>query len=341
MCSLLRKDIMLGKVIPSLRLLVNDASEHVRASMAGVVNDLAPILGREDTVELLLPMLLELLRDESSDVRLNIISNLDTINSVVGVELLSQSLLPAIVDLAEDTKWRVRFAIIELIPRVAEQLGCEFFNEKLNNLCMVWMGDDVYSIRRAAANNLHKLAALFGEDWAKEQIFPRIERMHTHTNYLQRMTSLYSVQVLVKTMSLSTLETIIIPLIVQMVTDAVPNVRLTVARTLKDIISSNGSGMHESFLSSCIVPSLKTLSADSDRDVRFYSTMVSSMVILWQRFSLSVCHFSADMIVFSCVRRWRKSTPSRAWWSNVVVFSYLGQKVAVLWLYLVVYQCIW
>ena len=278
---------MLNKVIPSLRLLVNDTSEHVRASMAGVINDLAPILGRDDTVEQLLPMLLELLRDESSDVRLNIISNLDTINGVMGVELLSQSLLPAIVDLAEDSKWRVRFAIIELIPRVAEQLGCEFFNEKLNNLCMVWMSDDVYSIRRAAASNLYRLAELFGEDWAKEQIFPRIERMHTHTNYLQRMTSLYSIQVLVKTLTVPTLETIIVPMMLQMVTDTVPNVRLTVARTLKDIVSCScsGVGMREAFLEATISPALKTLSADTDRDVRFYSTTVSDTTMPWD-----TCH---------------------------------------------------
>lgn len=275
MCSLLRKDIILNKVIPSLRLLVSDSSEHVRASMAGAINDLAPILDRDEAVEQLLPMLLELLRDESSDVRLNIISNLDTINGVVGVELLSQSLLPAIVDLAEDSKWRVRFAIIELIPRVAEQLGCDFFNEKLNNLCMVWMGDDVYSIRRAASNNLYKLAALFGEDWAKEQLFPRIERMHTHTNYLQRMTSLYSMQVLVKAVSVATLESTLVPLVLQMVADSVPNVRLTVARTLKEIVASSGASMHDTFLSSCIVPALRTLSGDPDRDVRFFSASVS------------------------------------------------------------------
>jgi serine/threonine-protein phosphatase 2A regulatory subunit A len=276
MCTLLRKDLILDKVMPSLRMLVTDTSEHVRASMAGVINDLAPILGRDDTVEQLLPMLLELLRDESSDVRLNIISNLDTSNGVVGVELLNQSLLPALVDLAEDSKWRVRFAIIELIPRVAEQLGCDFFNEKLNNLCMVWMGDDVYSIRRAAANNLFKLADLFGEEWAKEQIFPRIERMHIHTNYLQRMTALYIIQVLAKVLSVPTLENLVVPLILHMVGDAVPNVRLTVARTLKDIVSSSGGNLQDSsFLDSCIVPALQTLSADPDRDVRFYSMTVS------------------------------------------------------------------
>jgi serine/threonine-protein phosphatase 2A regulatory subunit A len=115
--------------------------------------------------------------------------------TVFSVELLSSSLLPAIVDLAEDNKWRVRFAIIEHIPHIATQLGSDYFNEKLCNLCMTWLGDDVYSIRKAATENLYKLSLHFGEEWTKEHILPRLDRMHLHTNYLQRMTSLYGLQV--------------------------------------------------------------------------------------------------------------------------------------------------
>ena len=202
---------------------------------------------------------------------------MDAINAVIGVELLSQSLLPAIVDLAEDSKWRVRHAIIEHIPRIAQQLGCTFFNEKLNNLCMTWLGDDVYSIRRAAANNLCKLAAQFGEEWTKEQIIPRIERMHTHTNYLQRMTALYGIQVLVTSLSQETVEDVIIPIIIHMASDSVPNVRLNVARTLEDIITNTATKFRGNFLQKCVSPTLALLAEDSDRDVRFYSTKVCSI----------------------------------------------------------------
>jgi serine/threonine-protein phosphatase 2A regulatory subunit A len=152
------------------------------------------MLGREETVEHLLPILLRLLRDEISEVRLNVISNLEIINKVVGVELLSQSLLPAIVELAEDSKWRVRLVIIEHMPMLAGQLGSAFFNEKLNSLCKNWLGDNVYSDRRAAAENLQKFSELFGEEWACENIIPAIERVRKHTNYLQRMTALYAIQ---------------------------------------------------------------------------------------------------------------------------------------------------
>lgn len=119
---------------------------------------LAPILGREATIEHLLPLYLALLKDDTVDVRLNIISSLDKVNDVIGAfffELnpllhtpsfagasqLSTSLLPAIVELVEDGKWRVRLAIVECMPLLAQKLGQAFFEEKLLPLCLTWLID--------------------------------------------------------------------------------------------------------------------------------------------------------------------------------------------------------
>ena len=256
--------------MPVVQRLVTDSSEHVRASLANVVNDLAVALGKHDTVEHLLPVLLLFLRDETSEVRLNIISNLNKINTVIGVELLSQALLPAIVDLAEDTNWRVRSAIIEHIPMLAQRLGTEFFSEKLNTLCLTWLSDNVFSVRSAAIDTLPKLVTLFGDEWAKEQILPQLDRMHVNTNYLQRMTSLYSIQQLAPIMSANIVESILLPLVLEMVSDAVPNVRFTVAKTLLSIkakILSHG-------LQEQVASTLHKMAEDSDRDVRFYSLQV-------------------------------------------------------------------
>jgi serine/threonine-protein phosphatase 2A regulatory subunit A len=114
---------------------------------------------------------------------------------VIGIELLSQSLLPAIVQLAEDKQWRVRLAIIEYIPLLAKQLGVEFFDEKLGNLCMSWLGDTVFSIREAATQNLKKLTEVFGVEWAKATIIPKIMTMGNQTNYLYRMTTCNAITV--------------------------------------------------------------------------------------------------------------------------------------------------
>ena len=140
-------------------------------------------------------MFLTLLKDEIPEVRLNIIAKLEEVNSVIGVDLLARELLPAIEDLAEDAHWRVRLAIIEYVPLLASQMGTAFLFQKngdtgedgeLTKLCLRWLGDRVYSIREAAAVNLKRLAEVFGEEWAKEHVIPRVMALAQNPHYLHR-----------------------------------------------------------------------------------------------------------------------------------------------------------
>jgi serine/threonine-protein phosphatase 2A regulatory subunit A len=211
-CKLIDRDTILAKILPCVRELSGDTSQHVRAALGTHISGLAPLLGKEATIEHLLPLFLHLLKDEFPDVRLNIISKLEQVNNgiltmleydptltspreVIGIDLLSQSLLPAIVELAGDKQWRVRQAIIEYIPLLAQQLGMSFFDEQLSNLCMSWLGDIVFSIREAATVNLKKLIDVFGVDWARQAIVPRVVAMATHPNYLYRMTTIFAISV--------------------------------------------------------------------------------------------------------------------------------------------------
>ena len=57
------------KIFPCLQQLVMDPSEHVRQTLASVLNDMPPMLGRDHTINHLSPMLLSLLRDTNPDVR--------------------------------------------------------------------------------------------------------------------------------------------------------------------------------------------------------------------------------------------------------------------------------
>ncbi|XP_074256670.1 serine/threonine-protein phosphatase 2A 65 kDa regulatory subunit A beta isoform isoform X3 [Saimiri boliviensis] len=138
-----RETIIMNQILPYIKELVSDTSQHVKSALASVIMGLSTIVGKENTIEHLLPLFLAQLKDECPEVRLSIISNLDCVNEVIGIHQLSQSLLPAIVELAEDAKWRVRLAIIEYMPLLAGQLGVEFFDEKLNSLCMAWLVDHV------------------------------------------------------------------------------------------------------------------------------------------------------------------------------------------------------
>jgi serine/threonine-protein phosphatase 2A regulatory subunit A len=188
-------EVVLNTIIPCVRELVTDPSQHVRSSIATQISALAPIIGPEHTINHLLSLFLQLLKDEFSEVRLNLISKLENVNHVIGIELLAQNLLPAIVELAEDKQWRVRSAIIEYIPLLAEQLGKTFFNEKLGPLCMKWLGDPVFAIREAACANLRKLTEVFGYEWSRDCLLPQIVAMSANQNYLFRMTTVLALTV--------------------------------------------------------------------------------------------------------------------------------------------------
>ena len=68
-------------------------------------------------------------------------------------------------------------------------------------LCMTWLGDSVYSIRQAATANLSRLTYIFGIEWSKKNIIPKVAGLMKHSNYLYRMTALFCINVLAESMS--------------------------------------------------------------------------------------------------------------------------------------------
>ena len=78
--KLLDREVILARILPCVKDLSADSSQHVRAALAMQISGLAPLLGTEPTIEHLLPLFLHLLKDEFSEVRLNLISKLEMVN---------------------------------------------------------------------------------------------------------------------------------------------------------------------------------------------------------------------------------------------------------------------
>ena len=264
------------RLVKRLVGLTEDDSVNVRAALAMVATELAPMLGKDASISNLLPPMLLLLRDSSSEVRLNIISSLSLLNDVIGTDLLHQSLLPAILDLADDGKWRIRLAVIERIPLLAKQLGSDFFDDRLLGLCVGWLGDDISSIREAAAKNLKELTALLGTEWSIQNVFPRVRQVMEHPSYLRRMNAVQATALMATAMDVKSAQVEVLPILLEMHYDPVPNVRFNVAKGFGIV----GTIFDRSVYQGQIVPILTLMENDPDRDVRYFATKTRELLIV-------------------------------------------------------------
>lgn len=262
------------RLVKRVLALTEDDSESVRAALASVATDLAPLLGKDLTIVHLLPPLLLLLRDATAEVRLNIVTSLSLLHDSIGTELLTQSLLPAVLDLAEDGKWRIRLAVIERIPLLARQLGKEFFAERLLALCVGWLSDAISSIRAAAAANLKELTSLLGAEWAVQHLLPRVKGVTEDPSYLRRMHAVRALTLMGTAMDVRTAQWEVLPLLLEAYGDPVPNVRFNVARGLGSLGPMFGSTVYQGQ----ITPVLEVLKEDPDRDVRYFANESSDLL---------------------------------------------------------------
>ena len=123
----------------------------------------------------------------------------------------------------------------------------------------------MYSVREAAAKNFKELVDVFGVDWAKSNIMPRVLEFCNHQNYLLRGTTILCVNALAMVVGADVVDDTLLPLILKMADDTVPNIRLKAAGSLH-LMSRY---VEPTVKQARIQPALENLSSDSDKDVRF------------------------------------------------------------------------
>lgn len=267
----------LESLMPSMEKLTapREASQHVRASLAGSVLCLAPIFGSKLTVDYLVNIFLCLIRDESPEVRLKLINTLDELSSVMSVDVLSQSLLPSIKELGKDRQWRVRLAVIDCMPSLAKYMGEAQFTQELNYLLQHWLVDPVFSVRDAAAATYRRLSEVLGLPWCEVNIVPQLKTLLDHKNYLYRISAMLCAGTLADLAGGSLLDKQLVPMVVKMSEDKVPNVRFNAAKTIKSMHNvckrASPTAVQES-----LVPCLRRLVEDKDPDVKFFATKALS-----------------------------------------------------------------
>jgi len=264
--ALLEAEEVASHILPVLSPLANDV-DYVKAALASHINQLCPIVGKARTNQYLMSVILSLLKDESPDIRMCLFNDLESINQVIGAENLAQGIMPAVTDLSEDKNWRIRQQVVETLPVLGKQLGKEFFDQHLAPIFKKLLTDQVFSVREKAIESIGKLVECFGSAWLEERLLDEILEAELSESYLRRLTTVIAAQSIAETVSKQALSGKIVPVVLNLVSDPVPNVRLNVAKAIKKIYSL----VNEASLTDQIKTALRVLNKDEDIDVRYFA----------------------------------------------------------------------
>lgn len=262
-------------ILPSLEHMINDMNMHVRSALGGSILKVAPLVGKQLTVDHVIPLALKFLRDEHPDVRLKIISTLPSLNSVIELGTMNEFLVNAVLELSEDPNWRVRNGLLEHTPLLAQFIDEQTFSEKFAPVCVKWLRDPVWSVREAAAVNLRDLTKVYGCGWAETHLLPCLDELSQDVSYLCRMAALTGIVALSEEFDPEKNAVRILPIFENLCSDYAPNVRFAVANSMGTLKNRVTPEVWEKQ----VLPLLnKLMKNDDDPDVQYFADCAHSAI---------------------------------------------------------------
>ncbi|EDQ91727.1 uncharacterized protein MONBRDRAFT_14476, partial [Monosiga brevicollis MX1] len=260
--SVLSSELSDQHLLPAFVNLLNDSEPEVRTCAARQVHAFSLHLGTTNRVnnvlKHILPSVERLVSDESDYCRAAIATVIMGLSSIVGKDYTIELLLPQFLALLKDSHAAVRsyvcVCVCVYVCRVAY----------LNHWSSV-----VYAVRRAAIDCLCKLTKEFGSQWCSKAIMGPLKELAQDSHFSHRLTSLFACADLSGVCEPVVCKEKILPMVLPLAADKIPNIRINVAKTLETLLTSMGSDA--STVDAAMRPTLEKLVADQDVDVRYFA----------------------------------------------------------------------
>lgn len=251
----------------AFRILVGNLQWKVRRTLSFALHELAAILGPKLTEEELLSTFERFLKD-LDEVKVGVIGSLCSFLSSLSPPVRMQY-LGAIVEIrAETDNWRHRHILAQQLAAIGAIFPREAATEKLVPLALELCTDPVAEVRAAAVEQVGKLLSplLAGESPRAPQISAFLQTvcgMATMRSCHQRINCVHICISLVQFLHESVVRELLLPQLVQLSRDPVPNVRLALARLLMTGLLPRQEYAQLPEVSTMV----EALRADADRDV--------------------------------------------------------------------------
>ncbi|BFZ19203.1 hypothetical protein BsWGS_22242 [Bradybaena similaris] len=267
--------------------LAQDMQWKVRRTLAFSMHELAMIVGDEITHKDLVPVFDGFLKD-LDEVRIGVLKHLADIFRLLRPEVRLQYLARTHVFMKADNQrnWRFREELAEQLILVCDLFHCLDVVTHIVPLAMMLLSDKVAQVRFVALRLLSAVLRKTYLDVEKKLLASVcnniIEQLVSNNRWLTRQTFAQLCYVILEDDSLppETFARNFLPSLLSLVTDSVPNVRLSLAKVMTqrimplDYFTSQQNPYHED-----LVDTQQKLQSDADKDVRYFATQQSETLL--------------------------------------------------------------
>jgi len=258
--------VIQGQIEKLFLSLAEDTIPMVRKAVVQAIAKFLRHLKKQTLMDLFLPVFVQLCKDEQDGVRLFAVKTLAQFIEVFNPEQAAQWLLVCIRSVCLDTSWRVRYVAADDFVKLCDILGPVQTKERMLDIYGKLLRDEEAEVRAAAVSNCGDMCKRIGQALFLEKILPALNNLVTDSSKYTRAEVADSVMVLFNTDCLTKefSAEAIIPLILTLLKDEFPEVRLNVIKNLENASQS----FELKAFRQTLLPSIRELSTDANWRVR-------------------------------------------------------------------------
>ena len=254
-------------VLPEIAELSFDKFKQVREEVAADILYFSRITGDAVAREKLFPILCSLIDDRERDVVIAALKGLRQNFTTIDSYAVTHAVLPKLIEIATKEDFRIKIEIIDLLCLFLPYVTPEAIPKQIVPLIRQWLRDPNFAVREEISKTLPNIILVIHTPEVTDIILEVIISLIYDPTYSIRQAALFSMYYISDVLSKEENSEKILPSVLLMASDKIPNVKLLCAKVLiklKTAVTQKGVAQ----INLC----LKVLRKDSDSDVVFFAS---------------------------------------------------------------------
>jgi serine/threonine-protein phosphatase 2A regulatory subunit A len=287
--------------------LCKDETPMVRRAAAQHLGAYAEKLEKDLLMSEVMTMFAELTEDDQDSVRLLAVGSCSSLSKLLGKEGSISKILPTVQKFSVDKSWRVRYMVAQQVYELCEVVGQEVTVTELVPVFVKLLKDNEAEVRVAAAGKAGDFCSFVGGKLSLNEILPSLTELSNDTSQHVRAAIATVVMAIAPIFEdANTVEVNVLPIILTLLRDEFPDVRLNIISNLEQVSKIIGIQL----LQKNLLPAIVALAEDRHWRVRLaiinyfpllasqlgifsFNDILGKLCIQWLEDSVSTIRYAA------------------------------------------------